>query len=285
MVDLKVSIYPLSQIKKQRQRRNRLGPPILMLFSIIYTAFTSCTSTKKIQYFQDISDSLVMHLPPIDLEQRIIQKQDRLLISFGAQDPEAATVFNRYGGVSTSGLDQSGTSANTGSDIAGFFVDQDGFLEFPLLGKMKAEGLTLQQFREALRKSSSFYLKNPYIIAKFLDFKVTVLGEVASPGTYNLPSTKASLFHALGAAGDLSRTAKRDNIQLFRDHNGVRTVTKIDLRSVKTLNDPQVFLLKNNDVLYVQPRKGGLISENTGFIAGIISVIVSAATLLVTINK
>lgn len=253
---------------------------VLCLINII-----ACTSPKHLQYFQDFSDSAVLHLPPLEAEQRTIQTQDRLLISFGAQDAEAATMFNRYGGVSTSGSDVLGPAGMSANEVAGFFVDQDGFLEFPHLGKIKVAGFTLTQLKALLLKSSSNYLKNPYVIVKFLDFKVTVLGEVKAPGTYNLPYTKASVFHALGASGDLSRSAKRYDIQLFRDYNSVRTVTKIDLRSQNTLRNPQQFLLKNNDVIYVQPRKSGLIGENFGIVAGLLSVIISAATLAITINK
>ena len=253
------------------------------LFSFI--VFTSCTSTRELQYFQDVPAVPVHPLPPIESEQRTIQKNDRLLISFGAQDVEAAAIFNKYGGVSVSGTEILGSGGEATNEVAGFIVDQNGYLDFPIIGKTKVEGLTIMQLKDSLLKSIKPYLKNPLVVIKFIDFKVTVLGEVKAPGTYSLTQNKPSIFHALGASGDLSRTGKRYDLQLFRDYNGTRSITKIDLRSKELLSNPQSFYLRNNDVLYVQPRKGGLAGENFGIIAGFIAALISAATLIVTINK
>jgi polysaccharide export outer membrane protein len=253
--------------------------PILLFYT-----FSSCTPTKELQYFQDFPDGTVTNLAPLEAEQRAIQKSDRLFISFGAQDAEAAAIFNRYGGISTSGTDALGAAGSGSADAAGFFVDQDGLIDLPLLGKIKADGLTTAQLKDALLRNIKSYLTNPYVSVTVLDFKVTVLGEVRSPGTYNLPQSHPSIFHALGASGDLLRTAKRYDISLIRDYNGARTVTKIDLRSKDLLSNSQAFFLKNNDVIYVQPRKAS-VGENPGLIAGVISALISVATLLVTVNK
>lgn len=254
----------------------------LLLWCLVSIYSVSCTSTKNIQYFQDLPDSSTIRLEPMKGEPRTIDKGDRLLITFGSRDAEAAAVFNRYGGVSLTGSEFQGTA---GADVAGFIVDDNGFLEFPFIGKIKSEGLTVSQLKDTLTKKAGLYLRDPYIVVRFIDFKVTVLGEVRLPGTYSLPQNKPSLLQALGASGDLARSAKRYDIQLLRDYNGERTVTRVDMRSKNILNNPQSFLLQNNDVIYVQPRKGGLIGENFGIVTGILSVIISLATLMVTINK
>jgi len=254
----------------------------LLLWCLVSICSMSCTSTKSIQYFQDLPDSSTIRLEPMTGKPRTIEKGDRLLITFGSRDAEAAAVFNRYGGVSLTGSEFQGTS---GTDVTGFIVDDNGFLEFPFIGKIKSEGLTVSQLKDTLTKKASLYLRDPYIVVRLIDFKVTVLGEVRLPGTYSLSQNKPSLLHALGASGDLARSAKRYDIQLLRDYNGERTVTRIDMRSKNILNNPQSFLLQNNDVIYVQPRKGGLIGENFGIVTGILSVIISLATLMVTINK
>lgn len=242
----------------------------------------SCTSTKKIQYFQDMPDSSVVHLEPLKADPRIITGGDRLLISFGSRDPGASEMFNHYGGVSSSISDQ---PAAVGAEVTGFIVDDNGFLQFPLIGQVKAAGLTSMQLKDLLTKEASLYLKDPYVVVRYYDFKVTVLGEVKLPGTYSLTQNKPSLFHALGASGDLARSGKRYDVEIFRDYNGSRTISKVDLRSKNILNNSQNFLLQNNDVIYVQPRKGGLAGENSGLITGILSMVISLATLIVTIKR
>jgi polysaccharide export outer membrane protein len=252
----------------------------LFVCPIVCTLF-ACSSTKKIGYFQDMPDSAVLQLPAMEPQQRVTQIGDRLLITFGSRDAEAAAVFNRYGGIPTAGSE---TMASSNSELTGFLVDYNGNLDFPLMGRIKAQGLTLSQLKDTITRKAGLYLKDPYVNARYYDFKVTVLGEVKSPGTYSLTQNKATVFHALGASGDLARSAKRYDLQIFRDSSGVRSVTKIDLRSKNLLDNKRGFLLQNNDVIYVQPRKGGLTGENFGVIAGILAITLSLATLIVTIT-
>lgn len=244
---------------------------------------TSCTSPKELQYFQDLPNSDSINLPAVQPEERVIQINDRLLISFGAKDDQATAIFNKYGGVLTSGTDLISSGSQGGAELSGYLVDQDGYLEFPIIGKQKAEGLTSTQLKEALTRAVSLYLKNPLISVRFINFKVTVLGDVRTPGIYNLPMQKATILDALGASGDLTRSAKRYDVQLYRDYNGKRVMKRIDLRKKNILYNSDDFLLKNNDVIYVQPGK--LNNENRGILTSLVSVAVGIVTLIVALRK
>jgi polysaccharide export outer membrane protein len=114
----------------------------------------------------------------------------------------------------------------------------------------------------------------------FISFRITVLGDVRTPGSFTLPSQRNTLFEALAAAGDLQRSAKRHNIHLFRESNGSnRTVTRIDLRDKAVLYNKDLFQTKPNDVIYVQTRSGSLFREDFAFVATIITLLLSVFSI------
>ena len=265
---------------------------IAILWTVFLTALfigaTSCKTPKQLQYFNNLPDSTTINLPPITPEERVIQYGDRVQISIGAKDEAAAAIFNKYGGVPTTGSNPSGSggaaAGQPNSELAGYLVGNDGLLEFPVIGKVKAEGLTSGQLKDTLTGLLTPYLKQPLVIVRFMTFKFTVLGEVRTPGVFNLPMQRTTLLDALGAAGDLPHSAKR-TIQIYRDYNGKRLITKINLNNKDVLYNPDAFLVKHNDVIYVQPRESRLLSEETRVYATFLAVAVSIATLVLTIKK
>jgi polysaccharide export outer membrane protein len=218
-------------------------------------------------------------------DERIIQINDRLQITFGAMDDEAAAIFNKYGGVLTSGTDLISTAGTQAVELSGYLVDMSGNLEFPVLGKVRAERLSTRQLKDTLTKLVTPYLKNPLVSVRFITFKVTVLGEVRAPGVYSLPLQKTTILDALGISGDLPHSAQRYDIQIFRDYNGERSVKRIDLRKQSLLTDRDAFLLKNNDVIYVQPRSGRVITDNAGFFTSLLSIGIGFLTLVIALTK
>lgn len=266
------------------KQNNRIQKVSSLLSLLIAFIVSSCSSSKQLTYFNDLPDSTVVHLPRVAQDERVISAGDRLNISIGAKDKEAASFFIKTGGISaTQPDDMKSQSASSGE--AGYLVDESGFLEFPIIGKVKATGLTAKQFKESITKSVSPYLKEPLVDVNFVNFRITILGEVRSPGSFTLPVQRTTLFEALAAAGDLPRTAKRYDVHLYRDYNGQRKITKFDLRKTDVLNNPDVFYLKHNDVLYVQPRPGSAFKENSSLITSALSIIVSMVTLGFTISR
>src|SRR4051794_16023417 len=162
-------------------------PVIFLLLPVI--AITSCTSSCQLQYFNDLPDSTTIHLPVMPQDERLIQVGDRLQISIGARDEAAAEVFNRYGGVATSGGNPTGASSanQANSELSGYLVDYDGKVEFPIIGRVKADGFTSRELKDTLTKLVTPYLKEPLVSVRFMTFKFTVLGEVKDPGVFNLP--------------------------------------------------------------------------------------------------
>lgn len=259
---------------------------ILLVFIVCNFLVTSCRSVNQLRYFKNLPDSSVVHLPHVDQELRLVQKGDKLMITIGAKNPEAAAIFNNYGEEPTSGskgrIGGGGAGANA-SDLAGFWVDELGEIEFPVVGKVKAEGYTASQLKDVITEKVSPYLREPLVNVKFISFKFTVLGEVRSPGVYALSHQRTTLLDALGVAGDLPRSAKRYDIQLYRDYNGVRTISKLDLRKKELLNNPELFYVKHNDVIIVQPRDMRLFSDEARAYIGLLTLLMGASALLITV--
>src|SRR5215211_2851181 len=131
--------------------------PFLLLIIFLVIGISSCTTAKKINYFQNLPDSTNISLPLLSEEERIIQKGDRVEIAFGAKDNDAADIFNKYGGIPTSGSEENSSQGN--SDLGGYLIESDGKVEFPLIGRVKAEGLTTAQLKQSLTELVAPYLK------------------------------------------------------------------------------------------------------------------------------
>ena len=153
-----------------------------------------------------------------------------------------------------------GSGGNGGNNrLVDYLVDTDGNIDYPVLGKLKLEGLTIEEAKQLLKKKfeEGKLLNDPVVIIRFNNFRISVTGEVRSPGVYPVNGERISILEALSAAGDLLVTGKRDNILVIRDFNGVKTYTRIDLTSKEVFNSP-VYYLTQNDVIYVEPNSFGV---------------------------
>jgi polysaccharide export outer membrane protein len=241
---------------------------IALLLSFLIS-FSSCTGVKNLQYFNDLPDSTHVFLPPISKEERVIEYGDHINILITAEEKDAVAYFNVQGGAS-------GGTVVAGS---GYLVNPLGFIEFPIIGKIKVLGLTERQLKDNLTQQISKYVKDPLIDVRFNTFKVTVLGEVNSPGTFTMDMQRTNIFQALALAGDLPNTAKRNDIQLYREYNGERSIIKFDLRKKELLYNPEIFELRHNDVIYVKPFKKQLFQQDFAFITSMISILVGLVSL------
>jgi polysaccharide export outer membrane protein len=249
---------------------------------ICVAIFASCTSSQKLNYFNNLPDSTIVRLPQATKDERIVDIGDELEIVFNAKDPGALVAFNRQ----TIGTTSTGSNnESTGGLPHKYTVDEDGYIDLPVLHSFKVVGLTIRQIKTQLLTAVAVYLVEPAIDIKFTTFNVTLLGEVRSPGTYKLSGKRTTIFEALGAAGDVSNTAKKYNVRLYRDANGERTVTKINLTDKSFLYNKKVFQMKPNDVIYVQKRKGAVFQENFGLVASVVTIILSVVTLALTLKN
>ena len=158
-------------------------------------------------------------------------------------------------------------------------------IDFPVIGKIKIEGLSPDELRLLLRAKLTDYLKDPIINIRLMNFTVTILGQVGRPGTYPVNGEQINIMEALGMAGDLTLRAKRDNILVMRDFNGTKVYSRLDLTSKNVVKSP-VFYLSQNDVVYVEPNKTGIrdtsLGSSTSLTWAIVSTLITTTALLLT---
>lgn len=214
-----------------------------VLFSLLLSA---CSNEKSLVNFQKTNNNqdtisvAVTYVPKI-------QTGDILSIYVNSLSPEASSFFNPYKvGVTSNG---SGDNNN-----AGYLVDASGDIELPLVGNIKVTGRTTSQVRDTLKTLLKPYLKEPTVLVRFLNFKVSLLGEVAKPNVYNIPNEMITLPEALSMAGDLTLFARRDSIQIIRDVNGKKEFGYVNLTNRNVFSSPYYYL-HANDLVYVKPSK------------------------------
>jgi len=242
------------------------GVPACLLF------FTSsCVNTKSATYFNGIGNTTITPTT-VDVEP-VIQKNDLLSIYVSSPNAEANVQFNSINATVMSG---------SASQSIGYLVNTDGNIQFPVLGSIQAAGLTKRQFTEKLIRSflDKKLLVDPIVNINFLNYRVTVLGEVGNPSVLNIGNEKVSMLEAIGLAGDLTIYAKRDNVLLIREENGVKTTRRINLNTDEIFTSPYYYL-KSNDIVYVEPNSARIF--NSGRSQQLLPIIFSALSFVVII--
>lgn len=256
---------------------------ILLCAAIIMLFISSCGSLKKVTYFQEIDKADIPEYAYITESQLKIMPNDNLYITVSTLDPEFAAPFN---------IIRNNMSTNINLEtlaIQGYLVDSDGFINFPVLGALRVGGMTKTEATEYLQNRLSDHLVDPVVNLRFLNFRVTIMGEVARPGVYTFSEEKLNILEALGKAGDLTIYGKRNNVLLCRVVNGENKFYRINLNSTDIFSDPNLYL-KQNDILYIQPNKTRASSSDVNpffsLSISIVSLLATLATLIINvINK
>jgi polysaccharide export outer membrane protein len=233
-----------------------------------------CANTRKLTYFNDIAaatgaDSL-NRMPQLK-----IQPGDLLQITITTLDKEVSQIFNPNIAVSGSG---SGMEQ-------GYLVDSTGYIALPVIGKINVKGKTTTAINDLVSQELDKTARNTFVSTRLVNFKISVLGDVTHPGSFRIGAERASILDALSMAGDLNLTAKRDDIMIIREINGIKTYASVNLNDSKTLSSPYYYLT-NNDVIYVKPgpdRKFAT-SKTVQLLPAILSVI-SLLTTIVILNR
>jgi polysaccharide export outer membrane protein len=240
----------------------------------------SCAPRESIVYYQNI-DKVTKNEKSNSYE-ITVQPDDLLMIIVSAEDPEIALPFN---------LKSISVVATNRQDITGgqsanqlYLVDEKGFIDFPVLGKLQVGGKSRTEVLAMLDKKIGTYIKDAVINMRIMNFKVSVQGEVVVPGIYSLNSERVTLIEALTLAKDLTIYGKRDNILIIREINGVKTYNRVDITQADFMNSP-FYYLAQNDVVYVEPNKnkinGAAIGTNAGIIISVTSLLITLITLIV----
>ncbi|MFD2725976.1 polysaccharide biosynthesis/export family protein [Hyunsoonleella rubra] len=246
---------------------------VCVLLSTIFVT-TSCSSRKRVVYFQNAKDfETVVNTETFTPRLKV---NDIVTVYVSTFDLEAAKPFNLVKSQTTSAL-----------ELVDYIVDIDGNIDYPVLGKVKLLGLTVEEAKELFKKKLEDYLKDPIVNIRILNFRISVLGSVNRPGIYEVSGERITLLEAIALAGDLNIKGKRENVMVIRDFNGTKTYTRVNLLNKELFNSP-VYYLTQNDIVYVEPNKSGssesFFDGRIGVILSIASIIIPATLILVTRN-
>lgn len=263
-----------------------IGLPLFIL------TFCSCGDTRHITYMQGKFDTA--SLSQVKPSDPVVQKGDILSIIVYSDNPAATAIYNQpisssSGGAASATGSEVGGAAGGGSALAGgstpatpgYLVDELGNIQFQGLGQLHVEGMTRSQLREFLDSKLKNFLTNPYYTIRFLNYKVTMLGEVSRPGVYSIPGERLNLFEALGLAGDMTFYGRRDNILVIREFNGKREFGRMDITKPEIMKSPY-FFLQQGDVVIVEATKKK-VAANDQLTTRNVSLALSAVSVLAVV--
>lgn len=259
---------------------------IAVAICVMTLLFSGCVMTKQVSYFQNLDS--------IDITQRVvvpevkIKTNDELTILVSSVTPTAAMPFNMN--ISTNATSSmSGNAA--GKCMYSYIVDNDGNINFPVIGKIKVLGLTRPQVEDRLTEAIKPYFaenENPVVKVRLSSFRITVIGEVTGTKVINVENERISIIEALAQAGDLSVYGKRPNILLVRENSsGEKMAVRYNINDARIFNSPYYYL-EQNDIVYVEPQKAKARSADVSsytFWTPISSVLISLATLAISLTK
>ena len=238
-----------------------------LIYIFIIISIFSCSTKKNIYYFQD-AGSIV---DTSEFTNLTIQKGDILDIQIKALNPESVAIFQKE-------VTQNNMNSREQRILSGYLVGGDGKIELPILGKLSVSGYTTKELSDLIKEKLVPYVKDPIVKVLILNFKVSVLGEVANPNTFNLIEEQISLIQLLGMAGDLTMNGDRTNILILRQTDDGQITHRVDLTQSDFIDSP-FYYMSQNDIVYVYPnyarvKSSGLIN-NIGTLTGLISFLIS----------
>lgn len=252
--------------------RSRIELPtmrkILFLFSSLL-AFSSCSTKKEILYFQDIEK--IKNFEAIEQFEPKIEVNDVLRITVSSLNEEVVEPFKME-----MNNQSSGGGGGNNAVLNGYLVDAEGNIQFPVLGEVSVKDKTRGELEEMLTTRIRDYVTDAVVQVRIVNFKVTVLGEVASQGVLQIPDERVSMPELIAMAGGITYSGKRHNILVIRDNDGKKTYGYVDITNADIFKNPYYFL-KQNDIVYVEPtyrqvKSAGFITNYTGFFSLITSI-------------
>ena len=242
---------------------------LIALFGVLF--LSSCGSRKDIVYLQDVENDATIN-QALSYEP-VIKCDDMLSVIVAADQPDLTIPFNLP-------QIQGNYQVNDNQEgIKTYLVDATGYIDFPVIGKVKLAGLTRTQAKNELEVKIKEYIKEPSVNLRILNYKISVLGEVNKPNTYKIASERVTLLEAISLAGDMTIYGKRNNVLVIREVDGKKTFNRVDLTNKDFISSP-FYYLNQNDVVMVEPNKTRI---NSSVIGPNVTVTISAISLLTTI--
>ena len=249
---------------------------------LVLCVCSSCVTRKKLTYFNNVDAETAeavnqTYEPIVD---PWVQVGSVLTITVSALDMEAVAPYNLP---ATTFLAPDGQTLQTTTAMQTYLVDEEGQIDFPLLGKVDVAGLRRTEVKARLEGLLSQQLKKPLVNVNVINQYVTILGEVAKPGRYSIVNGRLTIPELLASAGDMTPYGKRNNVLLTREKDGKLEFIRLDMNNDDIFNSPYFFLMPN-DVLYIAPNSVRAInSQNVSLWLSMVSTVASAATVIVTV--
>jgi polysaccharide biosynthesis/export protein len=240
----------------------------------------SCRPQRAVyNYLEDVIDTSFRK--SVYIAESIIQKNDLLSINItsASLEPKIDVLYNQQ-------VMQGAGGMTGGGQIGGYLVDVNGDIELPRIGKIRAEGLKKGELESVIKSKLEGQLNQPSVMVRFMNFRITVLGEVGAPGVLNIPTERLTILEAVGMAGGVTEFGQIKNVKILRENNGVRELGVLDLTSQDIFQSPY-YQLQQNDVVLVDQTKYKLrqteqqrVTQQIGFVTGIISTVAIIVTLV-----
>lgn len=274
----------LNKMSKKMKIRTLIVPMALMAMVLV---LGSCGSTKNIPYFQN-SQFIDETQSSFLYDARILPK-DQLTITVSTTNPDAAVPFNL---TIPTPYNTNTRSTYSQAMLQSYLVDNAGYIQFPIVGALKVGGLTKSEAEQLIQTKIKHYMnaeETPIVTVRMSSYSISVLGEVARPGTFMVSREKISILEALAQAGDLTIYGVRDRVQLIReDANGKKEFHMLNLNDANIINSPYYYL-QQNDVVYVEPNKVKARNSTVGTTTSLwftsVSILISLSSLLYNILK
>jgi polysaccharide export outer membrane protein len=238
----------------------------------------SCYNSKQLAYFQDLSDTSKKYT--VDLypaEPLRLQPDDQVQVNISSVSSEASQFFNLLQAAPSSGIGTALSIPNV------YSLNQQGFISLPILGDIRAQGLTTEELRLRIRELLKDYLKEAVVSVKLVNFRVTVIGDVSGPKVVPVQGERINVLEALGAAGDMTVYGKRYKVKVMRQKEGNLEVAHLNFNHSRAIQSPY-FQLRQNDVVYVEPNKNkGIATETWLILLPLMSTLLWAIQFLVQI--
>ena len=242
---------------------------------------TGCGSSKNVAYFQN-SDNVDLEMSRILYDARIMPK-DVLSITVNTTDPEAAAPFNLT--VATAQSLSTRITATTQPSLQSYIVDNEGNIDFPLIGKIHLGGLTKNEAENLIYERIKPFMnaaENPIVTVRMINYKISVLGEVSRPGMFTVANEKINILEALAQAGDLTIYGVRDRVKLIReDASGKKEIHVLNLNDANIINSPYYYL-QQNDIVYVEPNK---VKSQNSSVGSMTTLWFSASSILISLTS
>lgn len=247
---------------------------LLIVCVLLALGFSSCVTPKNAYYFKTLPRDTSINTTVNRLKESVIRKSDQLAINISSLNPEEDKVYN-------AAVPLLGTTA-TGGTANGYLVDMNGNIQLHRLGNIHAEGMTRRELKNKIETDIKPYLKDPVVTVRFLNHRITVMGEVTRPHVVMMPEEQLSILEVLGASGDMTLVGKKDNILIIRETETGKQFKRLNLED-HSIFTSEWYYLKPDDVVYVEPNDKRVTDEKRSRTAQNISLALSGLSLAIII--